>query len=89
MNRLSNLLVDMNHTRLPDDYIISEVNGFIEELKLELGVETGLFTDSDQQEHKDAGKQDSESPPVFCACFDENSRRLCKYRNQCIKAHAL
>jgi len=39
MNRLSQLLIDLNKQRLPDEYIDNEVVAYIEELKLELGAQ--------------------------------------------------
>ena len=79
MNRLADLLIELNKQRLPEEYIEKEVELFIQDLKLELGAEIipeiTMLT------------QESETPPVFCICPDA-LRDLCKHKNHCIKAHA-
>ena len=79
MNRLADLLIELNKQRLDDEYIEKEVELFIQDLKLELGAEIipeiTMLT------------QESETPPVFCVCPDD-MRDLCKHKNHCINGYA-
>jgi hypothetical protein len=80
MNRLSQLLIDLNKQRLPDEYIDDEVVAYIEELKLELGVH--------QIEDVPLAISPEFQQPVFCICTDAKSRRACKNKKQCIPTYS-
>ena len=72
MNRLSDLLIQMNRNHLPDDYIQSEVEAFVNDLKL----------DMEMIEPKPA--QLKVQSILFCECETPAQRQSCTYSGSCI-----
>jgi len=75
MNRLANLLINLNRERLPDDYIQTEIDSFIHDLKLELGAE--IIPEI-------TNIQTNKSSTVFCTCTTAMIP-TCISKNTCIK----
>jgi len=72
MNRLADLLVQMNRERLPDDYIELQVEAFVNDLKM----------DFEAFEPKPA--QLEVQTPLFCHCDTTSMKESCPHNGQCI-----
>ena len=73
MNRLADLLVQMNRERLPDDYIQLQVEAFVNDLKLDM--------EMIEPKHVQLKVQ----PPLFCQCESPGERESCQYNGSCIQ----
>lgn len=75
MNRLADLLIELNKHRLPDDYIQREVELFVQDLKADIVGETAMF---------EQAQEDAQAAPTFCICRSEEQRTLCPHNGKCI-----
>lgn len=72
MNRLADLLIQMNSARLPDDYIQLQVEAFVSDLKL------------DMEMIEPQPPQLKVQSPLFCYCESPSERESCQYNGSCI-----
>lgn len=76
MNRLSELLIELNRQRLPDDYIQREVEAFIEDLRQEFLGESAMI---------EQAQEDAQAAPTFCVCNTDEQRIFCPHNTKCIR----
>lgn len=72
MNRLADLLVQMNRERLPDDYIELQVEAFVNDLKM------------DFEAIEPKPPQLEVQMPLFCHCDSPGQRQSCPHNGTCI-----
>lgn len=72
MNRLADLLIQLNRERLPDSYIELQVEAFVNDLKIEF------------EAIEPKPPQLEVQTPLFCQCSSSSARESCPHNGQCI-----